>query len=185
MDFKKNTFKTKFCMYTPIELSDSKSIVDIRTGRDDSALKKIKFSIADQNLYYKSYYEKFVKNQEIYYKISLVNDKTPLGLIRITELNEEYRFNYHSLIFKVITPPFMPIDSIFSMYELGFDFYHKEVCGPWPVPKIAKKVYQLHKKMGIATEIMSNKENYFFVVTKDKFNARKGYFKKLGFGLSL
>lgn len=185
MDFKKCLFNSKFCIYTPIELSDSKSILEIRTERKDSALKKINFSIANQDLYYKSYYEKFVKNQEIYFKISLVNDKTPVGLVRITELNEEYRFNYHSLIFKINTPPFMPIDAIFSMYQLGFDLYNKDICGPWPVPKIAKKVYQLHKKMGIATEVMSNKEFFFFVVTKDKFNARKSYFKKLGFGLDL
>ena len=182
-DFKKIKFKTKFCMYRPIVHSDSQSILEIRTGREDSALNKIKFSIADQDLYYKSYYEKFVNKQEIYYKISLVNDEAPLGLVRLTELNEENRFNWQSLIFKIGTPPFMAIDTIVSMYELGFDFYHKDVCGPWLVPKSAKKVYQLHLKMDIATEIMSNKENHFFIVTKDKFNARKSYFKKLGFGL--
>ena len=51
------------------------------------------------------------------------------------------------------------------------------------VPREGKKIYNLHKKMDIATEVMANEKFYYFVVTKDRFLERREYFKSLGFGL--
>ena len=185
MDFNFKSFTTKLCSYKPVDLSDSKTILDIRKSREDSVLKNISYSSVDQDAYLESYYQRFKCKKEIYYKISLVNDNSSLGLVRLTELDMDFRFNYQSLIFKKNIPPYMPIDVIFTMYELGFMVFGKQVCGPWVVPKAGNRIYQLHNKMGIAHEIMSNDEYYFFVVTRDKFISKFQYFKKLGFGLRL
>jgi len=61
--------------------------------------------------------------------------------------------------------------------------FNKDICGPWMVPREGKKIYNLHRKMDIATEVMANEKFYYFVVTKDRFLERREYFKSLGFGL--
>ena len=78
----------------------------------------------------------------------------------------------------------MPIDAIFTMYEIGFTIFNKEICGPWIVPINGEKIFQLHKKMAIATEVMKNTESHFFIVTKDSFLKRRNFFKKIGFGIN-
>ena len=175
--------KTKFCSYKPIELSDCKEIIRIRSSRNDSVLNTIDPSLSNQEAYFKSYHERFIKQHEFYFKISLPNEKISQGLVRLTELDQVYRFNFQSLILTKNAPPFMAIDAIFTMYELGFERFNRDICGPWVVPKGGEKIRQLHKKMAIATEVMANDQYYFFIVTKDSFMSRKNYFKKLGFGV--
>ena len=175
--------KTKFCSYKPIQLSDCKEIIRIRSSRDDSVLNTIESSLSNQEAYFKSYYERFIKQHEFYFTISLPNEKIPQGLVRLTELDQVYRFNFQSLILTKHAPPFMAIDAIFTMYALGFERFNRDICGPWVVPKEGEKIRQLHKKMDIATEVMANDQYYFFIVTKDSFMSRKSYFKKLGFGV--
>ena len=183
MAIDKMNIKTKFCSYKPIELDDCKDIVRIRSGRDDSVLKTIDNSISKQEAYFNSYHGRFIQQHEIYYKISLPNERVPLGLVRLTELDQAYRFNFQSLIFTENAPPFMAIDAIFTMYELGFEEFDRDICGPWVVPKSGVKIRQLHKKMAIANEVMANDQYYFFIVTKSNFLSRKSFFKKLGFGV--
>ena len=183
MDFSNLTIQTQFCIYTPISREDSSAIIDIRVSNNRSVLNKISGSISQQNSYFDDYEKRFNDRAEIYYKISEPLGKKPLGLVRLTELNEDHRFNFQSLIFKETSPPFMPIDAIFIMYEIGFIKFNKDICGPWMVPREGKKIYNLHKKMDIATEVMANEKFYYFVVTKDRFLERREYFKSLGFGL--
>ena len=183
MDFDNLTIKTKFCNYIPITIDDCKSIIDIRSSRNDSVLNPIDYSLDAQEEYFHSYYKRFINKDEVYFKIMLLDSNSPLGLVRITELDYHKRFNYQSLIFKENTPAYMPIDTIFSMYELGFIKFNKDICGPWMVPKSGTKVFKLHKKMGIASEIMSTDDEYYFMVTREKFLSRRSFFKKLGFGL--
>jgi hypothetical protein len=183
MDFGNLTIHTKLCVYTPITREDSSTIIDIRANNNKSVLNKISRSISQQNSYYDEYEKKFNDSIEIYFKVLEPLGKKPLGLVRLTELNEDHRFNFQSLIFKETSPPFMSIDAIFTMYEIGFIKFDKDICGPWMVPREGKKIYNLHKKMDIATEVMANEKFYYFVVTKDRFLERREYFKNFGFGL--
>ena len=93
MDFVNLNVKTKFCNYIPINLNDSKSIIEIRSSRRDSVLNTIDDSLKSQETYFRSYQKRFIKEREIYYKISQHDSDKPLGLVRITELDQFKRFN--------------------------------------------------------------------------------------------
>ena len=183
MDSSNRNIETGYCLFSPITEDDVSMIIDIRTNNSQSVLNKISTSRTKQKQYVELYMQRFSENKEIYFKITEKGKTQPSGLIRVTELDEECRFNLQSLIFREKCAPFMPIDAIFTMYEMGFEKLKKEICGPLLVPKEGKKVYQLHKKMDIATEVVGTEKNYYFVATMKKFAERKYFFKNLGFGL--
>ena len=185
MAFIDTQIRTKFGSYTPITMADASTIVEIRSGRESSVLTKIDDSLDTQKRYVAKYLERFNSGEEVYFKISDIRPNSEVaGLVRVTELGQEGRFNYQSLIFRDTSTPHLAIDAIFTMYELGFERYDKEICGPWLVPKNGEKIYRLHQTMGMAIEMCRSERHYFFVTTRESFLARKDFFKNFGFGLA-
>ena len=72
----------------------------------------------------------------------------------------------------------MPIDAIFTIYEIGFTIFYKENMWAMDCSYKWRKIFQLHKKMAIATEVMKNTESIFLLLLKIVFKERN-FSKKL------
>jgi hypothetical protein len=178
-----NSFQTNHLIFNAIDIDDAEIIIKIRNSNKKSVLKPISYSMQNQKIYISKYLVRHANEEEIYYKVKDRLSNTYVGLVRITELDYKYKFNWQSLIFAESIKPYFVIDAIVALYYLGFEVFEKMLCGPWEVPLQGHSVYKLHKKMNIATEIGMSKDAYIFIVTREEFVKKFNFFKKLGFGI--
>lgn len=175
--------ETKYFYLQEIELYDLQSVINLRLNKKNNFLSPISSSIDDQRYYYQDYKQKRLKNSEIYFKVTeKKNAKKIIGLVRLTEIDQLEKFSWESLIISDEAPPYASLDVIFSIYKIGFEILKKNVCGPWEIPIKAQHVYRLHKKMGMAIEINKNNNFYNMIVTKDSYDRKAEFYKKLGYG---
>ena len=92
MDFNFQSFTTKFCSYKTVDLSDSKTILDIRKSREDSVLKNISYSSVDQDAYLESYYQRFKCKKEIYNAQMLIEKLKKRELYKLVSIEEYNKF---------------------------------------------------------------------------------------------
>ena len=76
MDLNNFLFKSKFCSYEPINMDDCKSIIDIRSSRNDSVLNTIDNSLEAQKEYFNSYQKRYKKNRKSIIKYFTTTRKT-------------------------------------------------------------------------------------------------------------
>ena len=97
-DFNKSIVCTEYGVYEPITKDDAQLIIDIRRSAENSVLHEISSSLAAQQSYFDRYKRRFDENKEIYFKIFQKGGAKCLGLVRLTELDGDRRFNFQSLI---------------------------------------------------------------------------------------
>lgn len=180
---KYKSFETNHLIFDEIDVNNAELIIKIRNSNKKSVLKPISDSVQKQREYISEYLIRNADNKEIYYKVKDKLSNMYVGLVRITELDCAYKFNWQSLIFTDLIKPYFVIDAIVALYYLGFEIFGKMLCGPWEVPLHGGNVYKLHKKMNIATEIGKSQESYIFIVTREEFINKVNFFNKLGFGI--
>ncbi len=179
-----NNIETKFIFLKEINETDLQDIINLRQFKSNNHLTPISPSLDAQLEYFKEYKIRRSKNSEIYYKII---DKSNLskisGLVRLTEISNPNKFSWESLIVADGAPPYVSLDAMITIYRIGFEALNKTICGPWTIPINAKNVYSLHSKVGMAEEISRDESYYKMIVTREAFNRRFHFFKKIGFGL--
>lgn len=174
--------QTKHIILSEIDESDLGGILLLRTGRKDNHLHPVGVSIDDQLVYYREYLRRRTDNDEFYYKILLPASKEPVGFVRLTQLNSKLKFSYESMIVREGVSPHVSLDTILTIYRLGFDLLSKEYCGPWAVKNGAEKILKLHLTMRMATVVGSDDHFTHFVVHRTKYLRRMVDYHKMGLG---
>ena len=176
--------ETKHLILKEITEVDLNDIINLRRLRSNNHLSPISSNLSDQIIYYKKYKIRRAENSEIYYKIIEKGNLSAMaGLVRLTEINNPIKFSWESLIVADGVAPYTSLDAMMTIYRIGFETLHKEICGPWTIPIDAKHLYNLHTKVGMASEINRDEKFYYMVVKKQDFLNRYSFFKKIGFGL--
>lgn len=176
--------ETKFIFLKEICEADLQDIINLRRFKSNNHLSPISDSINQQIDYYNTYKIKSSENSEIYYKILDKSSPTTMaGLVRLTEINNPNKFSWESLIVADGAPPYTSLDAMMTIYRIGFEKLDRPICGPWTIPIKAKNVYGLHAKVGMAEEVSRDDNHYHMIVTKESFNRRFNFFKKIGYGL--
>lgn len=182
--FTLDNIETRFLFLEEISEADLQNIINLRRFKSNNHLSPISPSLEEQISYYNSYKIKRSENAEIYYKIIDKNNISDMaGLVRLTEINTPSKFSWESLIVADGAPPYIALDAMITIYRLGFEILEKTICGPWTIPIDAKNVYALHKKVGMAEEMSRDESYYHMIVTKESFNGRSNFFKKIGYGI--
>ena len=182
--FDQPNFKTNHNLFEEVKEYNNHEIFNLRKIKENNSLYNENYNLKVQEDYYKNIY---IKNRllkkEIYYKISpKINHNDIYGFVRITNLDKNNIFNWHSLITKKSSPPWFAIDIVVAIYNLCFNFLEKEYCEKWPVPKSSLNVKNLHIKMGIADLIEENDDFFFFDIKKKNFIKKFSFFKKMKIG---
>jgi len=175
---------TKYLILEEISEADLYGIIDLRTKKKDNHLTPINASIDAQLEYFNKYKIRRANGIEVYYKIiNKAQPKIITGLVRLTEISTPDKFSWESLIVVDGSPPYISLDAMMTIYRIGFERLDKKSCGPWTIPINANTVLNLHKKVGMASEISRDNEAYYMVVSREAFLKRYDFFRKLGYGL--
>ena len=180
--FKTNPIKGNFCHLYHVDINDAELIYDLRTNRKDSFLKPTQGNVEDQKKYLESYFERFAKKEEIYYKILDVKSQKFSGIVRLTEINNDKIFNWQSFVVSENTSPNTPIDAMLMIYRIGFEFLNREICGPWIVDKNFIKMIKIHDFIKMAKIVDENEEYFFFAVKKTDYENNINRFLKMSYG---
>jgi hypothetical protein len=173
--------KTQFSFLEEIQIEDLESIIKLRSGRSDSVLSKISNKVSDQKIFYKNYKLRREKGEEIYFKIFAINSKKIIGLVRLTEMNNSYRFNWESFVMNKKSAPHISVDVNLTLFKIGYFKFKRDICGPWIVPIKGINVLNFHKKIGISKIILKTKIHYVLISTVQLFNKKIKRYEKMGF----
>lgn len=183
MDLEPTQFQTKKVKLRSLEISDSELILRIRNSPRGSSLKQISPSLADQQEYMRNYVERFKTGEEIYFGIYSVVTQDPIGLVRMTDLKQETRFNWASLILTAESPPIAAIDTILAVYSIGFELLKRSECGPFPVRKDVPRVLKLHQTIGMSHVSSIDDETVYLTTTATEFEKGIDRYRKMGVGV--
>jgi hypothetical protein len=163
--------------------SDAALIVKLRDRAKSNHLKRGASSIADQLTYLEKYNERYLRQDEIYYKIFDKKKEAFNGLVRLTELRKPTIFNWESFVFAENCTPMAPIDAMLCVYRIGFEFLGRDQCGPWAVDKAHKQMMKIHDFCKMYTHDDKIDDRYHWIhVRKKDFQREFGRFNSLGLG---
>ena len=182
---KKVSFRTNYCIFDEIDEKDNNLIFRLRSLDKKNLLYKKNYSLSDQYRYYKNLYlQSRKKIEEIYFKIKpLDKQKKNYGFVRLTNLKKKLSFSWDSLIVSENSQPWFAIDITVAIYNVGFNILNKKYCGLWTVPKLGTRVKNFHLKMDIARVVREDEKFYYFKATREQFNKKYIYFKKINIGI--
>lgn len=178
-----SVFETNYLVFEAISNLDVDFIYKLRTTRKKNFLNKIPEDITLQYNFLKKYFLKFYQNEEIYYKIYEKKGSKKVGLVRITNLQEDKKVGWESLIISESANPITGLDACLSIYSLVFDILKKDTLGPWIVTKDNTHMMKIHDYMGIVSIIQEDKEKYTLEVKKEDFFKKKNYFQRINLGI--
>jgi hypothetical protein len=176
----------KLDLIDPGSETDAQLILDLRSRKRGNFLKIGSGLISDQLAYLQDYIKRFEANEELYFKIWDKGQGAYKGVVRLTELNSDKKFNWESFVVDEHCTPMMPIDIMISTYQFGFDFFDKKVCGPWAVDRRHDQMMRIHEFVGMYNHSEHNKtdELYFWIeVGFDSYMNKIDRFKALGLGI--
>jgi hypothetical protein len=181
--FSSDPIKSNFCQLHHINISDAEMVYDLRVNRKDSFLKKTTGNIDDQKKYLEGYFERFIKMEEIYYKILDTKTNKFSGVLRLTEINSDKAFNWQSFVVSEESSPNVAIDAMIMIYRIGFDFLDRDFCGPWEVDKNFTKMVKIHNFIKMAKIVGEQDKYYLFSVKKIDYQNNINKFLKMGYGV--
>jgi len=173
---------TKYINLVHVSLDHADEIYDLRKRHKSSVLKVIDNGLDQQKKYLINYFDRFDNREEIYYSIRSADSKKNYGFVRLTQLNNDFKFSYESLVINETAPKNISIDVILTMYKLGFDILQREICGPWVVPANGARVIALHNLMKMVNIVAKNEKYYICTVLKENYKKNVQFFEKLGLG---
>lgn len=156
-----------------VEVDDAEFIYNLRkNSKKMQYLSSTDGTVSDQRQWVRDYKKREQDNQEYYFIIES-KQKEPLGLVRMYGFIDK-SFCWGSWLIKENAPTSTAIESALQIYE--FAFYHLAFSqSHFEVQKGNDKVIAFHKRFG-AKVLDQNDEEYFFIITKKKYeNARKKY----------
>ena len=101
----------------------------------------------------------------------------------MTQINKRGVFNWESLIIKKDANPIIALDTMITIYKIGFDYLGKEILGPWPVPKGGDRIMKLHKHIGLGEIIYESNDKNYMIIFKPHYDSRIKYLERKGFAL--
>jgi len=69
------------------------------------------------------------------------------------------------------------------IFNIGFDYLDRDVCGPWKVKKGFKKMMKIHEIIGMTEILNENEDFYELIVRKNKYKEKANYFKRKNLGI--
>lgn len=175
--------ETNYCRIRPLERADVPLVYRLRRESRDQYLNPILEDISHQYEYYESYLSRYESGDEIYYVIHDLKLGEDVGVVRLTDIQEGPRYNWHSLIVLRNASPQIGIDICVMFYAIGFDILGKETCGPWPVKKSFTKMVRLHEYMKMAKIVEEDQEYYYYQVEAPDYQAISPALRRASFGV--
>lgn len=166
----------------PVGLDDASFIVNLRTSPKASSLNPISGREADQIEYIKSYQERYVNGDEVYFVVLSGNLSQPVGLVRIHEINKPNTFNWASFIMSDEASPVLAIEVALIVYSIGFDLLQKKTCGPFPVEKSNERLIQFHEQIGMSRVVSQTKDQWILETPSSMFFERISKYRKKKLG---
>lgn len=180
--FSTNPVEGNFCSFYHVDINDAEFIYKLRTTRKDSFLKPTSGGVGDQKKYLEGYLQRFNNREEIYYKLYDPKLQKFVGILRLTEIDQDNVFNWQSFVVIEDSSPNVPIDAMLMVYRMGFNYLNRQICGPWEVDKQFIKMIKIHKILDMA-KIVSEKDKYYlFSVEHQNYEKNIGKFLKMGYG---
>lgn len=176
-----NPLKSRYCHLYFVDIHDADFIYDLRLNRKNNFLKSTSFKKEDQVTYLKNYKNRFEDRQEIYYKIYDTRNQTFAGVVRLTDINHEKTFNWQSLVVAESASPNLAIDTMLTIYKIGFELLCKDICGPWEVDKNFVKMMKIHNLIGMAKIIDQDDVYYYVSVKKEDYFDKINSFSTMGY----
>ncbi len=175
---------TKLVRLHPLSVSDSPAILALRLSPKGKTLLTTSAELSDQEAYMESYNRRFNNGEEVYFGIYDRQEPTQLsGLVRMTELLDQRRFNWGSLILSADSPPVLAIDAILAVYSLGFEVLNRIECGPFPVRDDVPRVLKLHERIGMSYVSHREVGTTFLITSAEKFKSQIQKFRNMGLGV--
>ena len=181
--FKMNPIKGTFSHFYHVDINDAEEILRLRTeDRKDNHLMPTTNSLLEQKEYLKRYQKKFEMREEIYFKILDVNKQKFMGFVRLTNIQSKENFSWESAVLDKSSSPNLFIDLMLIIYKIGFEYFEREICGPWKVDKKFKKMMKIHSIIGMTEIIKEDDIFYELVVKKSSYLKKVSYYNKRGLG---
>lgn len=158
-----------------VELNDADFIYEMRQNQSKTKyLSHVSGTVEDQKNWIINYKHREKDKKEFYFIIETKKGEK-LGLVRLYDFQEN-SFCWGSWLIKDTAPKSTAIESAlqvyeFGFYELGFDQSH------FDVRKGNDKVIAFHKRFG-AKIVKENDLDYFFIYSKDNYEATKVKYKR-------
>ena len=187
LELEKNTnlkhIASNYLSLSPITLEDNSFIFSLRHQKEGIYLKAPPVTLEQQIAYYHTYLDKYHQGEEIYYKIYDNVQERYCGVVRLTELHDQFYFNWQSLIVDPLCSPQIGIDIMMVIYSVGFEVLGREMCGPWVVDRHNLKTMKIHHYMDLTENIKSDQEYFYLQVPRARFLKNAERMKKRGFGV--
>tara|TARA_B100000780_G_scaffold41021_1_gene25505 strand:+ start:4885 stop:5487 length:603 start_codon:yes stop_codon:yes gene_type:complete len=184
--FEKQSFEACHSILVPLKpgsIEDAKLIVEIRSRTKGSFLNVSSEDPLEQINFLQSYHFRNIFFDEIYFKVFDKAKNEFNGLVRITELKDGCDFNWQSFVCKPDCSPQLAIDVMLSVYQIGFEFFNKNLCGSFAVDQRAKHTKKLHKLFGMAEMVKEDIKYEWYEIRRSNYDKKKEFFQKLGYGL--
>jgi hypothetical protein len=176
--------RTKLTTFDVVQPGDGPLLLKFRTSPAASTLKAIPAGVEEQESYISSYVRRYETGDEAYFKVRDLESGNYVGLVRVFGLTERHTFNWGSLLFSGDYRPVLPIDVIIAVYAIGFEYFGKSLCGPFPVRNDAERVLRLHHAIGM-TDVhgIDGDGTSHLICSFDKFMERQVFYRKRGLGI--
>lgn len=182
--FKVSPIKGEFTQLYHVDVDDAEYILKLRTEeREDNHLMSTKDSLKNQIEYLTIYKKRFDLQEEIYFKVFDVAKKQFLGFVRLTKIQSKNSFGWESAVLDKSSSPNLFIDLMLMIFQIGFDYLDREICGPWKVRKEFKKMMKIHEIIGMTEILTENEDFYELIVRKERYMERFNYYKRKNLGL--
>ena len=182
--FKVSPIKGKFTHLYHVNINDADYILKLRTEeREDNHLMLTQNSIEKQKEYLTNYKKRFELQEEIYFKVFDVAKNQFKGFVRLTEIQSKTSFGWESAVLEKSSSPNLFIDLMLMIFNIGFDYLDRDVCGPWKVKKGFKKMMKIHEIIGMTEILNENEDFYELIVRKNKYKEKANYFKRKNLGI--
>lgn len=174
------SIETRFSNIRPIRLTDDFFVHRLRSSDRAATLSSKSESVLQQKQYLLRYIKESQWNNGVYL-VSSNKAGEPLGLIRLTNLNSQSSFSWESLIFEIGTDPVVVLDTMYTALWLGFRFYNKHSCGPFPVAVDLVRVQKLHCLMGMACIYSRSEDFLYYQISRAAYLVGEAKFQRMGF----
>lgn len=181
MNTRRLTFvQTNHAVLDGVQAGDANLLLKFRTSPHAATLSPVSAGLDQQENYISSYLSRHKSGVETYFKICDRQNGNIVGLVRVFGLGPGPTFNWSSLLIARDCQPFLPIDVIVAVYSIGFEYFGKTTCGPFPVRSNARRVLKLHQSLGLTTidRVDSDGTSFLSCDAETSMNRRNSYHSK-------
>jgi hypothetical protein len=169
------------CRLRPISINDAVFVHELRSSERAGSLSSLSAGIDSQIQYISKCLNDAQFVTEIYFVIEALTSRRKIGLVRLTKLDEVNHFSWESFIMSTSATPNEVIESILTIMWLGFTFYGRSECGPFPVPLALKRVQKLHETMGLVGSPQIKEDFCYYTVSKERYERGMKKYGRMGF----